>query len=78
MLWKEKWGEKGRRCEVGGSIISPGAEEEKTKFTFIVLESLCYVDVFTLSCWKFTSQYFCLFYHLFGIESFYFFSQSSF
>ena len=70
---KKKWAEKGRRCQVGGSIIAPGGEEEKTKLTFINFESLCYVDVFTLFYWNFTSFYFRLFYHLFGIESLYFF-----
>ena len=36
---------------------------------FIDFESLCYDDVFTFFYGKFTSSYFCLFYHLFGIES---------
>ena len=74
----KKWGEKGRCFQVGGIIIAPGEEEEEeeeeeTKLTFIDFESLCYVDVFKLFCWKFQSFYFCLFYHLFGIESLYFF-----
>ena len=69
----KKWGEKGRHCQVEGSIIAPGGGEEETKLTFIDFESLCYIDVFTLFCWKFTSFYFSLSYHLFGIESLYFF-----
>ena len=69
---KKKWGRKGRCCQVGASIITPGGEEEETKL-FIDIESLCYVDVFILFCWKILSFYFCLFYHLFDTESLYLF-----
>ena len=71
---KKKWGENERRYQVGGSIIAPGEEEEETKLTFFDFESLCYVDAFTLFCWKFASFSLCFLYHLFGIESLIFFS----
>ena len=62
---KKKWGEKGRCFQVGGIIIAPGEEEEEeeeeTKLTFIDFESLCYVDVFKLFCWKFQSFTFVCF-----------------
>ena len=47
---KKKRGEKGRCCQVGGSIITPTGEEKETKLMFTDFERLCYVDVFTLFC----------------------------
>ena len=38
--------------DIGGSIVTPGGEEEETKSMIIDFESLCYVDVFYIILWK--------------------------